>query len=177
MVNRRLMALLLVLLLPLAEAHAQAESTPSETAVEAQMASEADARDADLDAVGDVLVVFLVLSLVFESAMSVLFDWRLFLVRFEGKGVKTPIIVGTAFLVFWGYDLDIVYDLLVALGYDVSPTLGGQVLTALLIAGGSGGIFRIFSRLGIRSPKERERKAAEARASLSSAQEDAPESE
>ncbi|MCS4195082.1 uncharacterized protein (DUF2062 family), partial [Salinibacter ruber] len=46
------------------------------------------------------------------------------------------------------------------------PTLPGQLLTALLIAGGSGGVFRIFTRLGIRSPEERDRKARNERASM-----------
>ena len=72
--------------------------------------------------------------------------------RFDGKGVKTPVTVILAFVVFWGYGLDIVYDLLTALGYEATVTLGGQALTALLIAGGSSGIFNIYKRLGIRTP-------------------------
>lgn len=117
----------------------------------------------------NVLVLVLALSLVFESAMSVIFDWRLFIRHFEGRGVKTPLIIGVAFLTFLNYDLDIVTKLLAAFPEtDVQAgdvTLPGQLLTALLIAGGSGGVFRIFSRLGIRSPEERERKARKERAS------------
>ena len=106
-----------------------------------------------LGEVGSVLLIFLVLSIVFESALSPVFNWRVFRNRFDGKGVKTPITVILAFVVFWGYGLDIVYDLLIALGYDQDGiTLGGQALTALLIAGGSSGIFNIYKRLGIRTP-------------------------
>ncbi len=105
-----------------------------------------------LGKVGRVLLVFLVLSIVFESALTPVFNWRVFRNRFSGKGVKTPITVILAFVVFWGYGLDIVYDLLDALGYEATVTLGGQALTALLIAGGSSGIFNIYKRLGIRSP-------------------------
>lgn len=119
-------------------------------------------------AIANVLFVFLVLSVVFESAMSVIFDWRVFIRHFEGRGVKTPVIVGSAFLVFWSYDLDIVYNLLDALNWGTaSKSVTGQFLTALLIAGGSGGIFRIFSRIGIRNPEERRRKAREERSETS----------
>ena len=112
-----------------------------------------------LGEVGGVLLIFLVLSIVFESALSPVFNWRVFRNRFDGKGVKTPITVLLAFVVFWGYGLDIVYDLLNALGYQQDGiTLGGQALTALLIAGGSSGIFNIYKRLGIRSPGSSEKK-------------------
>ena len=111
-----------------------------------------------LGKVGEVLLIFLVLSVVFESALSPLFNWRLFREKFNGKGIKTPIVVILAFLVFWSYDLDIINDILVAVNYiaETDPrghTLGGQALTALLIAGGSSGILNIYTRLGIRTPK------------------------
>ncbi len=110
-----------------------------------------------LGKIGEVLLVFLVLSIVFESALTPVFSWRVFRKRFDGKGVKTPIVVILAFVVFWSYDLDIINDILVAVNYiaETDPrsyTLGGQALTALLIAGGSSGILNIYKRLGIRSP-------------------------
>ena len=118
----------------------------------------------DLNKVGEVLIVILVLSVVFEVALTPVFNWRVFLKHAEGKGWKTPIVIGAALLVFWSYDLDIIGDLLVALGKSASLTFGGQVLTALLIAGGSDGIFRIFTKLNIRNPVERKVKAEQARA-------------
>lgn len=76
----------------------------------------------------------------------------------------------SALLVFWSYDLDIAYRLLRALDYrTVTKSFMGQVLTALLIAGGSSGVFRIFARLGIRIPEERERKAKKERAAMADA--------
>jgi hypothetical protein len=121
----------------------------------------------------NVLFLVLALSLVFESAMSVIFDWRLFIRYFEGRGVKTPLIVAIAFLVFLNYDLDIVAELLRGFP-QISGTIGdtslpGQLLTALLIAGGSSGVFRIFARLGIRSPEERDKKAKQERALMEEA--------
>lgn len=67
--------------------------------------------------IGKILIVFLVLSIVFEVALTPIFNWRFFLQHFEGKGYKTPIIITLAFVVFWSYDLDIVKDLLNALDY------------------------------------------------------------
>jgi hypothetical protein len=85
----------------------------------------------------------------------------------EGKGYKTPITVALAFIVFWGYGLDIIRDLLVALKRPAEVSIGGQILTALLIAGGSSGVFQIFTRLKIRmAPEERQAKAEDARETL-----------
>ena len=109
--------------------------------------------------VGKVLILFLVLSIVFETAFTPIFNWRIFLRYFEGKGVKTPLIIVIAFIVFWRYDLDIVEKLLFALGQEQATTTGGKVITALIIAGGSDGVLRIFTRLGIRNPADREAKA------------------
>jgi len=79
-------------------------------------------------------------------------------------------------LVFWSYDLDIIRDLLVALDQRKSEdhTFGGQILTALLIAGGSDGVFRIFTKLKIRDPVERKKKAEQARAPAAPAPAPAP---
>ncbi len=136
---------------------------PSGTQAPANTAERSPERDRT--AIAEVLFLFLVLSLVFESAMSAIFDWRLYIRYFEGRGVKTPLLVTIAFLVCMEYNLDIVHDLLAALGETGgSETTAGQFFTALLIAGGSGGVFRIFSHLGIRSPEERDRRAREERA-------------
>lgn len=115
----------------------------------------------DFSAVGEVLLVILVLSVVFEVALTPVFNWRVFLRYAEGKGYKTPIVIGVALLVFWSYELDIIRDLLVALGHSAQLTFGGQLLTALLIAGGSDGVFRILTRLKVRDPEQRKQKAAQ----------------
>ena len=120
---------------------------------------EAPSASPTLDKVGQVLLVFLVLSVVFESALTPIFNWRYFLLNFENRGLKTPITVILALLVFWGYGLDIIRDLLNALGYNANKSFGGQLLTALLIAGGSSGVLGIFAKLGIREkPNERQQR-------------------
>lgn len=142
-------------------------------ATSGSQASPGDTDGVDRTRIFNVLFLVLALSLVFESAMSVIFDWRLFIRYFEGRGVKTPLIVAVAFLVFLNYELDIVAELLRGFP-QISGTIGdtslpGQLLTALLIAGGSSGVFRIFARLGIRSPEERDKKAQQERALMEEA--------
>jgi hypothetical protein len=84
--------------------------------------------------------------------------------HFEERGWKTPITVALAFFVFWSYGLNIISDLLTARGNATAKSLGGQFLTALLIAGGSPGVFQIFAKLGIRmNTEERKKKAEEAK--------------
>lgn len=127
-----------------------------------------------LDKVGGVLLVFLVLSLVFESALTPVFTWSLFLKYLDGRGYKVPITILLAFLVFWKYDLDIFRDLLIALDYkheilSGTPPLAsfwGHLLTAMLIAGGSDGVFRLFTRFGIRNPIENRERAEVLQASI-----------
>ena len=136
------------------------------------LAEAAESPGNKLNAVGEVLLVFLVLSAAFEVALTPVFNSRFFLARYEGKGVKVPLTIVLALIVFWGYELDIIQELLNALGHTttkgepISLSFGGQILTAFLIAGGSDGIFRIFSKLGIRNPKERKEKAALEKASM-----------
>lgn len=110
-----------------------------------------------------ILVKFLVLAVVFEVALTPIFNWRMFLRHFEGRGWKTPIAVLLAWLVFATAKLDIFQELMVAFEADFPQAGLGKwastFVTALLIAGGSDGIFRIFARLGIRNPTERRDKA------------------
>lgn len=107
----------------------------------------------------NVLFVFIAIAVVFEAAMSAIFDWRVFIRYFEGRGVKTPVLVGVALLVTFTYDLDVLHQILQALSRDSDPTDPGKLITAFLISGGSSAVFQVYSNLGIRNPAERARKA------------------
>ncbi len=126
----------------------------------------------------NILVVFLVLSVVFEVALEPIFNWEIFLAYFHNKGYEVPIQVVLAFLVFSAYKLDIVTDLVNILkpvistevaneGLPYPPTFGGKAITALLIAGGSKGFLKIFRKLGLQSSSEDRRdRAVEAERSI-----------
>lgn len=123
--------------------------------------------------IGSVLGVFLVISVVFETALTPLFNWRFFARHFEGKGVKTPLMIVIATALLWSYDIDIFQQLVVAFrsgGAEATSTVEssffGRILTGFLVAGGSGATFSIFTKLGLRDPKQLQEKAKAARVEL-----------
>lgn len=117
--------------------------------------------------IGEVLVLLFVISVVFETALTPIFNWRVFARFCEGKGWKTPITVIAAVALLWNYDIDIfkhVIDAFAQEGDVAAPsTFLGRVITGLLVAGGSGAVFNIFTKLNLRDPKKLEEKAKKAR--------------
>lgn len=123
---------------------------------------------ADYSKLGSDLLVYLVLAVVLEMALTVIFNWRWFLKYAESKGLKTPIAILLGLSIALYYQLDVMSDVLNAMGMltceaqdvNASPTQWpvshvGQVVTAFLLAGGSDAFFRLFTKLGIRNPFER----------------------
>lgn len=124
--------------------------------------------------IGNILAVLFVISVVFETALSPLFNWRVFARHCEGKGVKTPITIVAAVALLWSYDIDIFKHIIDSFsnvttqagaenGAETSSSFLGRIMTGFLVAGGSGAIFNIFTKLGLRDPKELKRKSIEAR--------------
>lgn len=124
------------------------------------------------DRLGDALLIFLVLSVALEAALTPLFNWRIYMRHLEGKGAKTVITVILAYLVLYRYDLDVFRDIVVAFGVaepSEDHSFVGQVLTAFLVAGGSDGILRIYDKLKIRDLKARKEKADKIKADAGTA--------
>lgn len=145
-----LMVFWFMLMLGTAEAsYAQDQPIPTQTV---SLANEAVSTDMDTSALMEVFVMFLVLSVAFEESLAPIFGWRYFRKHASGKGVKTPIKIGLAFFLFWGYDLDIFARLLTSLGEPTELHLMGQLFTALMIGGGSAGVYSIALKLGWRLP-------------------------
>ena len=120
------------------------------------------------EAIGNVLALLFVISVVFETALTPIFNWRFFAKHCEGRGVKTPITVIAAVALLWSYDIDIfkhVIDAFAGTGNaaDSSSSFVGRLMTGLLVAGGSGAVFNIFTKLNLRSPDKLAAKAAAAR--------------
>lgn len=126
------------------------------------------------DQIVNILMVLLVISVVFETALTPLFNWRIFARHCEGKGVKTPITILAAIALLWSYDIDIFRNIIDAFNNtseksgapnstESSSSLFGRIMTGFLVAGGSGAIFNIFRKLGLRDPKQIQQKAKEAR--------------
>lgn len=100
------------------------------------------------------LTILFVVAVLLESAFAVIFNWRVFLAYFSRSGVKTIVMIVVSVIVVNGFNLDIVSSLLEA--YQSSPQPSGplsQFITALVLAGGSAGVYNIMRTLGYRSEK------------------------
>lgn len=111
------------------------------------------------DALGksfNVLVAALVLALLLESAFELLFNWRLFQVYLIGRAWRTPIMLVGSWLVVEAFRFDLMAALMAAYypspGAKPSHSAYTSLLTAMVLAGGSGGVHRILVALGFRSP-------------------------
>ena len=123
--------------------------------------------------IGEILALLFVISLVFETALTPIFNWRFFAKHFEGKGVKTPLTIAAAVALLWSYDIDIFKHIIDAFAEDDAKTSSnfvGRVMTGLLVAGGSGAIFNIFTKMKLRDPDKLAEKAAQARGQPAPAQ-------
>jgi hypothetical protein len=104
-----------------------------------------------------ILFVAFVVATLLEWGLAVLFNWRPFLMLFDARGVRTIVAVGFAYIFVTAFDLDIVRDLVVA--YSTIPTpssFPSQFISALMLAGGSGGVNKVLVTLGFREVKTAE---------------------
>ncbi len=115
------------------------------------------------------LLMYFILALVFESAFSVIFNWSVFIKYFKDKGVKTVIMVVSAIIIFGVYDIDIITSVINEYKTEVSTeanneksktplptnTPGGELVTAMFIAGGSKVVNRLLNTLKLRNDEER----------------------
>jgi hypothetical protein len=94
----------------------------------------------DWERVFEVLVAIMVLSFLLERALSIVFEHRAYIAKFNNKGLKAPIAFIVALLVCLRWDFDAVS--MVVLG-DHTTRLG-EVITAAVIAGGSKASIKLF---------------------------------
>ncbi|PLR26749.1 hypothetical protein SGCZBJ_08250 [Caulobacter zeae] len=106
------------------------------------------------DTVFRILFGALAIAVVLESALAVIFNWRVFQNRFSGKSWRTPIAIAFGWSIATGLKFDIIGALYTAIyGTSVGkPELGlvGTFVTALVLAGGSAGVNNILKGLGFR---------------------------
>ena len=104
------------------------------------------------------LFVLFVIAILLESALAVIFNWRVFLALFDGRGMRTVISVVLSLVVTWSFDIDVLNDLIKVYGGVGSKgdTVLGKIITALILAGGSSGVNNILIALGYRSRKTEE---------------------
>jgi hypothetical protein len=106
------------------------------------------------EGVFETMLAIVVLSFFLERALALLFEWRPFVKKFEGKAIKTPIALSIAILICFHWKFDAVG----AVFSSVEPSVGGAVLTAAVIAGGSKASIKLFRNvLDVKSNALREK--------------------
>ena len=95
------------------------------------------------------LAMLFVLAVLIELALSVIFNWRLFLEFFSGRGVRTLVMIAVSALVVTAFNVNVVADLMMLYGKNNSGTVSFW-LTALILAVGSNGVYNILVALGYR---------------------------
>ncbi len=102
------------------------------------------------------LVILFVSAILVESALSVIFNWRLFMVLFYGRGMRTLVMIAVSAMMVWTFRIDVVHTMLASYGL-AEPATGGDVLsrslTALILSGGSSGVYRLLVALGYRAAR------------------------
>jgi len=99
------------------------------------------------------LFTLFILAVVIESGLQLIFRWRPYLRTFNTSGVNALIAFAFSWFFVGYFQLDIATRLVNAYlgaqsGYANSPV--GYALTAMIIAGGSAGVNRVFRAFGIR---------------------------
>lgn len=119
---------------------------------------EASFTEKQLGTITSQLLLLLTISIFLEAALSVLFNWRVFQSRFEGRGVRTPVAVVVSALIVFAFDVDVMREVFGAFDlYDAEDRAGftTKIVTAFIVAGGSSLIFRLFELFGLRAPGQR----------------------
>jgi hypothetical protein len=105
----------------------------------------------DLTRLAGVLGVILVLAIVLEIGLSTLFNWKYFQEHLQDKGLRTPIAIAVSAYFVYHYQLDTVADLLSSFTGDsqasFARTTPGYIITAFIVAGGSGTVNQLFSKI------------------------------
>lgn len=99
------------------------------------------------------LLGLFVTAVVLEQATTAIFKWRVFRQYFNGKALKTPLMFLAGWLVVWLFNYDIFNE---AMRYVPGatplnePSWFSTAISALVLAGGSAGIYSMLVRLGFR---------------------------
>ncbi len=95
---------------------------------------------ADMNRVTEVLLVVILLALMLERALSLVFEHRWFVQKFDQTGIKEVIAfaVSAVVCVLWNFDAISMVIL------SEKTTLLGELITAGIIAGGSKGSIKLF---------------------------------
>lgn len=94
------------------------------------------------------LWVWFFLALILEEAAGFVFNSRAFQKYLTGRGLKSIFILAGGLAITLGLKIDLLHMGLVAVKMKSQvPTEVGYIITALLLAGGSGSVFRALNKM------------------------------
>ena len=100
------------------------------------------------------IFVLFALAVVLESSLAVLFNWRPFVETFNSRAVRPLISFVVAFVFVRLFELDLMTKLVnVIQPANHPPNTSGQLLTALMLAGGSAAVNNVMVGLGFRQQR------------------------
>lgn len=104
-----------------------------------------------------LLFALFVMAILLESGLAAIFNWKPFIDLFDGRGVKTIVAVAFSFFFVRLFDLDAVARLAgIYSGHPYPNSFPGELVTALIVAGGSSGVNKVLIAVGFRSVKTAE---------------------
>lgn len=101
---------------------------------------------------GAELAALLVVAIVLESALATIFNWRVYREFFNGRAVKTLVMIAFGYALVRLFDYDFVARMVGYAGATGSEPWLSEILSALVLAGGSAAVFQLFTALGLRTP-------------------------
>jgi len=100
------------------------------------------------------LIGLFVVATILESALATVFNWRLYREFFNGRAVKTLVMIGFSFAVVKLFNYDVVHRIIGYAGGTGERGFLSEALSALVLAGGSAAVYQLFRALGLRAPVE-----------------------
>lgn len=104
---------------------------------------------ATLDTAFEAIVTLALLALLVERALAVMFESELWLSNVSHKGVTNIVKLIVSYVVCRAWDIDVFTQSIVSVGKDgqrvfSDPSPGGIAMTALIVAGGTVGVKKLF---------------------------------
>ena len=101
----------------------------------------------NVETFGAALILWLVTAVVIEEAGNALFGWKQYKERLGGRGLKTPIIFVVSYLLCYYFGIDIFLALIAPVGIVGTSNWISVGVSALLLTGGSGSVFKVLNRI------------------------------
>lgn len=112
---------------------------------------------------GRAILLLFALAVLLESALALLFNWKPFVERLVPRAVRPLIAFAAAWLVVCLLGIDVMASLANAMNAtETQASTVGQILTAMVLAGGSAGVNNMLVALGFRSVRTPETTAPKA---------------